>query len=115
MFPLASLSRPAEAHTASYSMGTGGPFPGVKRGRSVTLTTHNHPVRDNECVATIPPLPLDNRAVAGQLYFFLHYTLNETIQLIYIKLSARRSVHFQELVLQFSHFMEPKGSLPCLS
>jgi hypothetical protein len=84
MFPLASLSRPAEAHTASYSMGTVGPFPGVKRGRSVTLTTHNHPVRDKECVGTIPPLPPgDNIAVAGQLYFFLHYTLNETIQLIY--------------------------------
>jgi hypothetical protein len=26
-----------EAHPVSYPMGTGGPFPGVKRGRSVTL------------------------------------------------------------------------------
>jgi hypothetical protein len=26
-------------HPASYLMGTGGPFPGVKRGRGVTLTT----------------------------------------------------------------------------
>jgi len=23
-------------------MGTGGPFPGAKRGRGVTLTTHSH-------------------------------------------------------------------------
>jgi hypothetical protein len=30
------------AHPASCPMGTGGPFPGVKRGRVVTLTTHPH-------------------------------------------------------------------------
>jgi hypothetical protein len=28
------------AHPASCTMGTGGPFPAVKRGRGVTLTTH---------------------------------------------------------------------------
>jgi hypothetical protein len=27
-------------HPASYPVGTGGPFPGVKRGRGLTLTTH---------------------------------------------------------------------------
>jgi len=37
-FPIALL--PAEAHPASYPMGTGGPLLGVKRGRGVTLTTH---------------------------------------------------------------------------
>jgi hypothetical protein len=31
------------AHPASYPMSTGGPFPWVKRGRGVTLTTHPHP------------------------------------------------------------------------
>jgi hypothetical protein len=31
-----------EAHPASCPVGTGGPFPGVKRGRGVTLTTHPH-------------------------------------------------------------------------
>jgi hypothetical protein len=31
-----------ETHPASYTMGTGGPFPGTKRGRGVTLTTHPH-------------------------------------------------------------------------
>jgi hypothetical protein len=30
------------AHPASYPVGTGGSFPGVKRGRGVTLTTHPH-------------------------------------------------------------------------
>jgi hypothetical protein len=35
----------SEAHAASYPMGTGGPFRGVKRGRGVTLTTHLHLVR----------------------------------------------------------------------
>jgi hypothetical protein len=30
----------SEAHPASYAMGTVGPFPGVKRGRGVTLITH---------------------------------------------------------------------------
>jgi hypothetical protein len=32
----------SEAHPASCTMGTGGPFPGAKRGRGVTLTTHPH-------------------------------------------------------------------------
>jgi hypothetical protein len=30
------------AHPASCTMGTGGPFPGVKRNRGVTLITHPH-------------------------------------------------------------------------
>jgi hypothetical protein len=29
------------AHPASCTMGTGGPFPGVKRGRGVTPITHH--------------------------------------------------------------------------
>jgi hypothetical protein len=32
----------SEAHPASYPVGTGGPFPGVKRGRGVSLTAHPH-------------------------------------------------------------------------
>jgi hypothetical protein len=32
----------SEAHTASCTMGIGGPFPGTKCGRGVTLTTHPH-------------------------------------------------------------------------
>jgi hypothetical protein len=30
------------AHLAYCTIGTGGPFPGAKRGRGVTLTTHPH-------------------------------------------------------------------------
>jgi hypothetical protein len=36
------------AHPASCTMGTGGPFPGVKRGLGATLTTH--PPRSAEVV-----------------------------------------------------------------
>jgi hypothetical protein len=32
----------SEAHPASCTMGTGGPFPGTKSGRGVTLTTDPH-------------------------------------------------------------------------
>jgi hypothetical protein len=32
----------SEAHPASCTVGTGGPIPGAKRGRGVTLTTHPH-------------------------------------------------------------------------
>jgi hypothetical protein len=32
----------SEVHPAPCTMGTGGPFPGAKRGRGVTLTTHPH-------------------------------------------------------------------------
>jgi hypothetical protein len=40
----------SEAHPNSYPLGTGGSFPGVKRGRGVTLTTHSHQVpRSREC------------------------------------------------------------------
>jgi hypothetical protein len=35
----------SELQTDFYSVGTGGPFPGVKRSRVVTLTTDYHIVR----------------------------------------------------------------------
>jgi hypothetical protein len=34
------FSSSSEAHSASYPVRTGSNFPGVKRGRAVTLTTH---------------------------------------------------------------------------
>jgi hypothetical protein len=37
-----SVQTGSDAHPASCTMGTGGPFPGIKRGRGVTLTTHPH-------------------------------------------------------------------------
>jgi hypothetical protein len=46
------------AHPSSCTMGTGGPFLGVKRGRGVTLTTHPHLVprsRTSRSYTTLPP------------------------------------------------------------
>jgi hypothetical protein len=48
------------AHPVSCPMGTRGPFPGVKRGRSVTLTTHPHLVRRSwmsKSYTSSPPAP----------------------------------------------------------
>jgi hypothetical protein len=46
------------AHPASCTMGTGGPFPGAKRGRGVTLTTHPQLVlRSGMSRSYIHPLP----------------------------------------------------------
>jgi hypothetical protein len=60
------------AHPASCTMGTGGPFPGVKRGRGVTLTTHPHLVpssRMNRAIFLSPQAP--PWRVAGLLCFAL--------------------------------------------
>jgi hypothetical protein len=37
-----NLQTGSGAHPASYTIGIGGPFPGPKRGRSLTLPTHSH-------------------------------------------------------------------------
>jgi hypothetical protein len=42
--PVVSVSRPTLDHPASCPVGTGGLYPGLKRGRAVTMTTHPHPV-----------------------------------------------------------------------
>jgi hypothetical protein len=50
----------SEAHPASCTMGTGGPSPGLKRGRGVTLTTHPHLVprsRMSRSYISSPPRP----------------------------------------------------------
>jgi len=39
-------------------MGTGGPFPGVKRGQAVMLTTHSHPVPRSTMNRSYTPPPL---------------------------------------------------------
>jgi hypothetical protein len=44
IYPLTCVQTGSGAHPASCTMGTGGPFPGAKRGRGVTLTTHPHVV-----------------------------------------------------------------------
>jgi hypothetical protein len=58
----------SEAHSASCTMGTRGPFPGVNRGRGVTLTTHPHLVSGSRMWSYIHPHPLVvYMAVARQL------------------------------------------------
>jgi hypothetical protein len=75
-FSILCVQTSSEVHPASYSMGAGGPFPGVKRDRSVTLTTHSHFCRSEEWVGAILPLALDAcMAVAVHLYFILLFFL----------------------------------------
>jgi len=51
-------------------MGTRGPFPGVKRGRGVTLTTHRHLVPRSWMSRSYTPLPpAPPCCVVGLLYF----------------------------------------------
>jgi hypothetical protein len=52
------LQTSSGAHPASYPMGTGGPFPGVKRGRGVTLTTHPHLVPTSRITSSYISSPL---------------------------------------------------------
>jgi hypothetical protein len=66
------------AHPASCTMGTGGPFPGAKLGRGVTLTTHPHLVprsRMSRSYTSSPP-PSATMACSGTdlLYFSLLWT-----------------------------------------
>jgi hypothetical protein len=57
------------AHPASCTMGTGGPFPGPKRGRGVTLTTHPHLVprsgMSRGYTSSPPPAPSASMACSG--------------------------------------------------
>jgi hypothetical protein len=58
IFSLASAQTGSGAHPTPCTMGTGGPFPGVKRCRGVTLTTHPHLVsrlRMNRSYNSSPP------------------------------------------------------------
>jgi hypothetical protein len=62
VFPLASVSRPA-----SHPMGTGGPFPGVKRGLGMALITHPHLVPRSRMSKSCTFSPLGAcMAIAGQ-------------------------------------------------
>jgi hypothetical protein len=63
----------SEAHPASYPMGIEGPFPVVKRGRGVTLTTHPHLVprsRIGRSYISSPPSRLHGGSGTALLYFY---------------------------------------------
>jgi hypothetical protein len=107
----------AEVHPASYPMGTVGPFPRVKRGRGVTLTTHPRLVprsRMSRSYISSPPWLL--HGVAGQLYFHCttiilhhhhhHHLFSETSKIwtffshiLIVSLIVSCSLHAAPLVL----------------
>jgi hypothetical protein len=78
----------SEAHPASCTMGTGGPFVGAKHGRRVTLTTHLHLVPRLKMRRSYTPLPASaTMACSGTalIFFFcrecgLHWTLTSLWQ-----------------------------------
>jgi hypothetical protein len=58
------------AHPTSCTMGTGGPFPGAKRGRGVTLTTYSHlALRSRMSRSYTSSLPSATWRVAGLLCY----------------------------------------------
>jgi hypothetical protein len=58
IFPVASCFHTgSEAHPASCTMGTGGPFPGLKRCWGVTLTIHPHLMPRSRMSRSCTPLP----------------------------------------------------------
>jgi hypothetical protein len=62
----------SEAHPASCTMGTGGPFPGLKRGQGVTLTTQPYLVLRSWMSRSYTSSPLRlHRCVVGLLYICL--------------------------------------------
>jgi hypothetical protein len=68
------------AHPASCTVGTMGPFLWVKRGRSVTLTTHPIYCRSHERVGAIQPHPPSTFvACNGTAFFFLVVSLHNNL------------------------------------
>jgi hypothetical protein len=83
------------AHPASFTMGTGGPFAGVKRGRGVTLTTHPHLVprsRISRSYTSSPPPQATPWRVAGLLY--PTFTGPRTLKVLLINAKFRTAIMF---------------------
>jgi hypothetical protein len=72
IFPLASVSRPALKPTQpAIHFSTGSPFPGVKCGRGVTLTTYPVYIWGQEWVGAIRPVLLSHSlACSGTAFTF---------------------------------------------
>jgi hypothetical protein len=70
----------SEIHPASCTMGTGSPFPGVKRGLGVMLTTHPHLVPRLRMRRSYTSSPLSACMLyTGQLYFSFYNFLNNPL------------------------------------
>jgi hypothetical protein len=57
---------------ASYQVGTGDPFPGVKRSRVVTLTSHPLLEPRSRMSRSYAPLPLSIGMASSGIAFYLH-------------------------------------------
>jgi hypothetical protein len=67
----------SHSHPASYPMGTGGLFPGVKRGRGVMITAHTHLVpksRVNRSYTSCPPCYVHDGGRTTLLYLKMSKT-----------------------------------------
>jgi hypothetical protein len=74
IFSSVRVQTSSEGHPASYPMDTGRPFPGVKRGRCMALTTHPLLVLRPRISRSYNSFPFDTcMAVAGHLYFTATY------------------------------------------
>jgi hypothetical protein len=71
----------SKAYPASCTMGTGGLFPGAKRGRGVTMTTHPHLVPRSKWVEAILPLPTSvTMACSGTVLLTINALVLGTLQ-----------------------------------
>jgi hypothetical protein len=64
------------AHPASCTMGTGGPFPGAKRGRGVTLTTHPYLMQRSGMSRGYTSSPPKRLHVTGLIYLLYYHKRN---------------------------------------
>jgi hypothetical protein len=95
------------AHPASYPIGTGGPFPGVKRSRGVTLATHPHLVprlsmsRSN---TSSPPLCL--HGMQRDSFTLLTFTLWRSNRKAWITTAVFESYFSNELSRELKAYCE---------
>jgi hypothetical protein len=105
----------SEAHPVSCAMGTGGPFPGAKRGRGVTLTTHPHLVprsRISRSYSSSPP-PNTTMACSGTALLFFALSSSNTFTYTFSNI-----LHVWPLGLYYSLWEREKdcsSSVSCFS
>jgi hypothetical protein len=74
----------SEAYTASCTMGTGGPSPGAKHGRGVTLTTHPHLETRKKLAGATAPLPFGTCMTQRNSFYFTYPVLRTSCVLSFM-------------------------------
>jgi hypothetical protein len=90
------------AHPASCTMGTGGTFPGAKRGRSVTLITHPHLVPKSimsRSYTSSPPRATMACSGTTLLFFLLCY-----VKIYFYTTTPNGQPYFHKRVLQYAEY-----------